>query len=66
MIDHRAQLAIHAFFMSAQTATANGLIIGEPAKWVALLLAFMQTVLGIYGIYTPAPKNDPGPMPPRV
>lgn len=65
-MDHRAQLAIHAFFASAQYATATGLIIGDAAKWVALGLSLMQTILGIYGIYTPAPKSDPGPMPPRT
>ena len=54
-IDHRFQLVMHAVFTTIQTAIATGMITGDAANWIVLGVALLQTVLGIYGIYTPSP-----------
>jgi len=60
-----AQIGLHILCAIFYSANGQGLIPDEhTAKWIITVIGSTQSVLAIYGIYTPSPTNPVQPPQP--
>lgn len=58
------QITIHILCVIFYNANGQGLVQDEyTAKWITTIIGSAQSVLGIYGVFTPAPTSAK-PSPP--
>ena len=59
------QIILHVLCAIFYSANGQGLIPDEhTAKWIITVIGSIQSVLAIYGIFTPSPSNSVQPSPP--
>lgn len=62
------QIALHIAFMTFYNAQGQGLITDDhTGKWATSVMGSIQSVLAIYGIFSPSPNGKtPGPSRPSA
>jgi hypothetical protein len=59
------QIILHILCAIFYSANGQGLIPDEhTAKWIITVIGSIQSVLAIYGIFTPSPSSSVQPSPP--
>ena len=63
-INPYVQIAAHLLCLIFYSANSQGLIPNEMvAKWITTVIGSTQSILAIYGIYTPSPTTPALPPP---